>query len=160
MYLYFYHHAIKNIKLRLGDDVKIIIMLRNPIDRAYSAFQHVSRGLKEELSFEKALEVEEEKKVLEHYGSLDSGASLGDILGAALEKAQDKSVDRKDLKSSTSKTESKKVKKGSEDKVKPKSSKKESLSKKVKKEKAPTLKEKKPVKEKKTSQEKNVVKKS
>ena len=55
----------------------------------------------------KALEVEEEKKVLEHYGSLDSGASLGDILGAALEKAQDKSVDRKDLKSSTSKTESK-----------------------------------------------------
>ena len=108
----------------------------------------------------KALEVEEEKKVLEHYGSLDSGASLGDILGAALEKAQDKSVDRKDLKSSTSKTESKKEKKGSADKEKPKSSKKESLSKKVKKEKAPILKEKKPVKKKKTSQEKNVVKKS
>lgn len=34
----------------------------------------------------KALEVEEEKKAMELYGSADSGASLGDILGAALEK--------------------------------------------------------------------------
>ena len=34
----------------------------------------------------KALEVEEKKKAMELYGSTDSGASLGDILGAALEK--------------------------------------------------------------------------
>lgn len=32
----------------------------------------------------KALEVEEQKKVIAEYGSTDSGASLGDILGAAL----------------------------------------------------------------------------
>ena len=32
----------------------------------------------------KALEIEEQKKAIEEYGSTDSGASLGDILGAAL----------------------------------------------------------------------------
>ena len=36
----------------------------------------------------KALEIAEEKKAVEQYGSTDSGASLGDILGAALNKAQ------------------------------------------------------------------------
>lgn len=37
----------------------------------------------------KALEIAEEKAAVEQYGSADSGASLGDILGAALEKAKD-----------------------------------------------------------------------
>jgi len=37
----------------------------------------------------KALEMAEEKAAVEQYGSADSGASLGDILGAALEKAKD-----------------------------------------------------------------------
>lgn len=36
----------------------------------------------------KALELEEEKKALSEYGSSDSGASLGDILGAAMNKAK------------------------------------------------------------------------
>ncbi len=36
----------------------------------------------------KALQVDEEKKAMAEYGSSDSGASLGDILGAALSKAQ------------------------------------------------------------------------
>ena len=36
----------------------------------------------------KALEVEEQKKAIAEYGSADSGASLGDILGAALNKAK------------------------------------------------------------------------
>jgi small subunit ribosomal protein S1 len=34
----------------------------------------------------KAREVEEEKKAMAEYGSSDSGASLGDILGAALKR--------------------------------------------------------------------------
>jgi small subunit ribosomal protein S1 len=38
----------------------------------------------------KAREVEEEKKAMDEYGSSDSGASLGDILGAAIKKAQKK----------------------------------------------------------------------
>ncbi len=43
------------------------------------------KGRKLNLSI-KAREIEEEKKAMEEYGSSDSGASLGDILGAALEK--------------------------------------------------------------------------
>jgi len=58
-YLYYYKEAIKNIKIRLGNDVKIIILLRNPVDRAFSAFLHVSKGMKESLSFEDALTQEE-----------------------------------------------------------------------------------------------------
>ncbi|MFC3676047.1 30S ribosomal protein S1 [Ferrovibrio xuzhouensis] len=36
----------------------------------------------------KALEMEEDRKAMEQYGSTDSGASLGDILGAAMRKAK------------------------------------------------------------------------
>jgi small subunit ribosomal protein S1 len=38
----------------------------------------------------KAREIEEEKEALSEYGSSDSGASLGDILGAAMSKATEK----------------------------------------------------------------------
>jgi len=61
LYLYYYELAIKNIKLRLGENVKIIIMLRNPVDRAFSAYTHVARSLKENLTFEKALAIEESR---------------------------------------------------------------------------------------------------
>jgi small subunit ribosomal protein S1 len=37
----------------------------------------------------KALEIAEEKEAVAQYGSTDSGASLGDILGAALKKQHD-----------------------------------------------------------------------
>jgi len=43
----------------------------------------------------KALEVEEEKEAMEKYGSSDSGATLGDILGTALKRAGEKG-DKKD----------------------------------------------------------------
>ena len=43
----------------------------------------------------KAREIEEEKRAMADYGSSDSGASLGDILGAALAKKDDKN-DEKD----------------------------------------------------------------
>ena len=58
LYLYYYEHAIKKIQYYLDQEVKIIIILRNPTDRAYSAFQHVSRGLKENHSFEHSLAIE------------------------------------------------------------------------------------------------------
>lgn len=44
----------------------------------------------------KAREIEEEKKAMEQYGSSDSGASLGDILGAAISKAKDDKEDKKE----------------------------------------------------------------
>ena len=43
----------------------------------------------------KALEVEEEKKAMAEFGSSDSGASLGDILGAALQEKKAKAAAKK-----------------------------------------------------------------
>ncbi|MFT4091028.1 MAG: hypothetical protein QM645_09875, partial [Asticcacaulis sp.] len=37
----------------------------------------------------KALEMSAEKEAIEQYGSQDSGASLGDILGAALRQSKE-----------------------------------------------------------------------
>ena len=55
----------------------------------------------------KAMELEDEKQAMKDYGSADSGASLGDILGAALE-----------AKSSTATTDGKKEKKVAKEKNK------------------------------------------
>lgn len=60
-YLYYYETAIPQIKRILGDK-RIIIILRNPIDRAYSAYIHMIRENREHLSFEDALR-EEEKRI-------------------------------------------------------------------------------------------------
>jgi small subunit ribosomal protein S1 len=39
----------------------------------------------------KAKEIDEERRVLAEYGSTDSGASLGNILGEAIQKKNEKS---------------------------------------------------------------------
>jgi small subunit ribosomal protein S1 len=44
----------------------------------------------------KALEVAEEKEAIAQYGSSDSGATLGDILGTALKRATEKPTDKKE----------------------------------------------------------------
>lgn len=46
----------------------------------------------------KAREIEEEKQVMSEFGSSDSGASLGDILGAAISKAKKEAVAPKEKK--------------------------------------------------------------
>lgn len=58
---YLYHHkvAIPQIKKTLGDP-PIIIMLRNPIDRAFSAYRHAVRH-GERLGFRNAVDVCEER---------------------------------------------------------------------------------------------------
>ena len=43
MYLMYPDIVIPKINQQYGEDCKIIIMLRNPIERAYSGFQHVKR---------------------------------------------------------------------------------------------------------------------
>lgn len=55
--LYFHRGTIPVIKQYLGDP-KIIIMLRNPVKRAFSAYQHLVRDLREDLSFEDGLREE------------------------------------------------------------------------------------------------------
>ncbi len=57
-YLYYHKTAIKKIKQELGD-IKIIIMLRNPIDRGYSAYTYLVRENAEQNSFEQGLTIEE-----------------------------------------------------------------------------------------------------
>ena len=42
-------------------DVKLIVILRNPVDRAYSHYHHILRTNNEPLSFEKAIELEKER---------------------------------------------------------------------------------------------------
>ncbi len=57
----------------------------------------------------KAREVQEEKQALEEFGSTDSGASLGDILGAALKnakKAKEEKAEEKPAKKKTTKKKS------------------------------------------------------
>jgi small subunit ribosomal protein S1 len=54
------------------------------VDARVTQFDRASRKI--QLSI-KALEIAEEKEAVAQYGSSDSGASLGDILGAALNKA-------------------------------------------------------------------------
>tara|TARA_B100000795_G_scaffold120454_1_gene89651 strand:+ start:861 stop:1754 length:894 start_codon:yes stop_codon:yes gene_type:complete len=62
MYLLFPEITIANIKKYLSDDVKIIIMLRNPVERAYSGYQHVKRyNTMELLSFKDAVEKSENR---------------------------------------------------------------------------------------------------
>tara|TARA_B110000208_G_scaffold106724_1_gene132547 strand:- start:18 stop:1895 length:1878 start_codon:yes stop_codon:yes gene_type:complete len=62
------------------------------IDAKVTQFDKTSRRLT--LSV-KALEVQEEKAAMQAYGSSDSGASLGDILGAALQEKQNVTTDEK-----------------------------------------------------------------
>lgn len=59
--LYYYKNAIKYIKEYFGD-VKIIIILRNPVERAFSNYLHLKRDSREYLSFEEALNQEDERK--------------------------------------------------------------------------------------------------
>tara|TARA_B100001758_G_scaffold62460_1_gene51993 strand:- start:21746 stop:22654 length:909 start_codon:yes stop_codon:yes gene_type:complete len=61
LYLYYYEEAINNIKKILGTEVKIIIMLRNPIDRAYSAYLFASKTMQENQSFEEAINNSEKR---------------------------------------------------------------------------------------------------
>lgn len=59
-YIYFHETVIPLIK-DISPDAKILILLRNPVDRAFSAYRHMLRDGRETLSFEEALERESER---------------------------------------------------------------------------------------------------
>ena len=68
MYLAFPEFSIKNIKRYLMPDVKIIIMLRNPIERAFAGYLHNLRyNPSENLSFEEAIDNSEDR----YYKNID-----------------------------------------------------------------------------------------
>ena len=57
----FDEHAPERILNDLGVNVKFIIILRNPVDRAYSHYLHSKRDQHENLSFKEALFLEKER---------------------------------------------------------------------------------------------------
>ncbi|HEU24894.1 MAG: sulfotransferase [Mesoaciditoga sp.] len=63
--LYYHKGAILQIKKYLGNP-KIIIILRNPVSRAFSAYTHLVRDGREYLSFEEGL-LMEEKRMAENW---------------------------------------------------------------------------------------------
>jgi small subunit ribosomal protein S1 len=65
----------------------------SPGDMVDAAIQSIDKSSRKISVSIKALEIAEEKEAVAQFGSTDSGASLGDILGAALSKAQAKDDD-------------------------------------------------------------------
>ena len=61
-YLYYHRNAVPKILDELNAQVPIIIVLRNPIDRAYSNYLHHIRERWEKLSIEAALDAEEHRR--------------------------------------------------------------------------------------------------
>ena len=59
-YYLFHPHALRRIRQAMPE-VKLIVLLRNPIDRAYSHYWHNVRHGREPLSFEEAIEREPER---------------------------------------------------------------------------------------------------
>jgi len=57
----FEKESAKRIFCDLGQDVKFIVILRNPVDRAYSLYLHSKRDQHETLSFKNALKMEKER---------------------------------------------------------------------------------------------------
>lgn len=55
---YFFHPLVPERMAQVLPDAKLILMLRNPVDRAYSHYQHVRRNEREDLSFADAIEAE------------------------------------------------------------------------------------------------------
>ncbi len=59
-YAYFYESAVPLIREKLGD-IKIIFILRNPVERAFSAYRHFYRLGSERLSFKQAFKEEKSR---------------------------------------------------------------------------------------------------
>lgn len=62
-YLYRGRQIIPHIRQRLGDP-RIIILLRDPVERAFSSWRHLRRDGRETASFDDALEAERERQLL------------------------------------------------------------------------------------------------
>ena len=60
----FEEKAPKRILKHLGGKIKFIVILRNPVDRAYSHYLHSCRNLHEKLTFKKALISEKREHVV------------------------------------------------------------------------------------------------
>ena len=62
---YMFHPIASDRMKNILPDIKLIAILRNPVDRAYSQYHHNIRRNNETLPFEKAIELEEERCAVE-----------------------------------------------------------------------------------------------
>jgi len=80
---YLYHKRTPERIYRYLPNIKLIFVFRNPIDRAYSHYWHNVRSGQETLTFEKALEKEEERikneRIKETYSYKDKGKYIVQI---------------------------------------------------------------------------------
>ena len=60
-YLYYHHNSVPKILNEVGRKIPIIIVLRNPVNRSYSDYLHHVKQGRETLSFESALDAEEDR---------------------------------------------------------------------------------------------------
>lgn len=78
---YLYHPLVAKRVQQVLPDAKIFVLLRNPIDRAYSHYQHLLRRGLETCSFEKALRLEDMRlegetvKIINHLDYLSPSQS-------------------------------------------------------------------------------------
>jgi len=61
-YFYFLPQCSQDIKAMLGSDIKIIVALRNPLDRSFSNYMHLVREGRETLPFLEALAQEDARR--------------------------------------------------------------------------------------------------
>jgi hypothetical protein len=61
-YLYCYKNSIKSIKKNIGEDVKIVIILRNPIERTFSHYKHMVSKFQEPFNFWDAINAQNKRK--------------------------------------------------------------------------------------------------
>lgn len=61
-YLYHHRESIPQIVEALGEDVKILIILRHPSARCFSGYMHFVKDLHETVSFKESLDLEEQRK--------------------------------------------------------------------------------------------------
>ena len=71
---YFFHPLAPQRISQTLPDVKIILLLRNPVDRAFSHYQLKLRRLQETLSFEEAIDAEAERLAGEHEKIVSDGS--------------------------------------------------------------------------------------
>ena len=58
---YLFHPAVPERVAATLPDVRLIVLLRNPVERAYSHYQHMRNTARENLSFEEAIEAEPDR---------------------------------------------------------------------------------------------------
>ena len=81
IHTYWHPHSPMRVK-KILPNAKLIILLRNPIDRAYSHYQmEVNNGV-EELSFEEAIENEESRTKNEYQKMIDNENYFSEIFNA------------------------------------------------------------------------------